>query len=211
MSTTELQTVTTPRLSIRRFLQQPARLILRLLGWRIANDPPDIPRYVLIGAHHTANFDGILLLLVGTALQMRVNFLMKDSLFRGIMGPVARRLGGIAIDRSTRHNVVDQIAGLMQSQPRMVIAIAPEGTRRKVPYWRSGFYHIARAADVPLVLAYADYQRKVVGFGPVLDLTGDVTADMDKIRAFYADIIPRHPEKISPVMLRSELPDEAAD
>lgn len=194
-----------PRMGIRRFLRGPARAILRLTGWRIAGAPPPIPRYVVIAAPHTSNWDGILMLLATTALQYPLNFLMKDSLFRGPLGPVARRLGGIAVDRRRSANTVEQIVAAFRQREAMALAIAPEGTRRPAECWRSGFYHIALQAGVPIVLGYIDYARREIGFGPVLWPTGDVRADMDRVRAFYADKIARHPERVGPIRLREEL------
>jgi 1-acyl-sn-glycerol-3-phosphate acyltransferase len=192
---------------LRRFFQRPAQLLLRLFGWQIVGSPPDLRKYILIGAPHTTNLDGVLLLLAATALQYRINFLMKDSLFRGPLGAVARAVGGIAIDRSKSNNTVETIARIFQEREELVLAIAPEGTRKHMPYWRSGFYHIALAADVPIVLAFADYEQRIVGFGPVLHPTGNVTEDMNLIREFYADKTACYPEKVGPIVLRSELPD----
>ncbi|GAB4572265.1 MAG: lysophospholipid acyltransferase family protein [Anaerolineae bacterium] len=185
-------------------MQAPTRLILRLLGWRIIGTPPDIPKYVLVGAPHTSNTDGFLMILVTTALRMRLNFLMKDSWFRGPLGAISRRLGGIPIDRSTSHNTVEQIVEAFKTHDTLALAITPEGTRRRTDHWRSGFYHIARQAGVPIVLAFADYTRKEVGFGPVITPTGDIKTDMDRIRAFYADKTGRFPENFGPVRLRNE-------
>lgn len=194
-------------MGVRRYLQRPAQFIMRLLGWRVESGPPALPKYILVGAHHTSNWDGFLLLLVGTAIQLRVNFLMKDSMFRGVLGPFFRRLGGVSIDRSSKHNTVDQIAAAFASHDHLIIAIAPEGTRKAVDYWRSGFYYMALKANIPLVLAYADYERKAVGFSDPIWLTGDIGADMDRIRAFFAKVTPRNPANRSRIRLRIE--DEA--
>jgi 1-acyl-sn-glycerol-3-phosphate acyltransferase len=188
----------------RRLLGIPARLILRLMGWRIVNRPPALARYVVIGAPHTANLDGFLMILVAMTLQLRLNFLMKDSWFKGVLGPISRGLGGIAIDRSQRHDTVEQIVAAFNARDSLALAIAPEGTRRRTDHWHSGFYHIALQAGVPLVLAYADYPRKEIGFSPALHLSGDIRADMDIIRAFYAGKTGQHPEKASPIRLRAE-------
>lgn len=193
-----------PGMGIRRFLKWPARLILRLLGWRIVGQTPDVPKYVVVGAPHTANSDGYLMLLFTTAIQLRVNFLMKESWFRGPLGPIARRLGGVAIDRSTSHNTVDQIVSAFAARDTMVLAITPEGTRRHTNHWRSGFYHIALGAGVPIALGFADYGRKEIGFGPVIYPSDDMSADMDQIRAFYAGKTARYPEQFGPVRLRHE-------
>lgn len=191
-------------MSIRRFLQHPARLILRLLGWRIVGQPPDIPKYVMLGVPHTSNADGFLMLLVATAVRLRLNFLIKDSWFKGPIGPLARRLGGVPIDRSTSRNTVGQIVEAFESRDELAFVITPEGTRRYTDHWRSGFYHIAKRANVPVVLGFIDYGKKQIGFGPAIELTDDTAADMDRIRAFYADKTARYPEKSGPIRLRRE-------
>lgn len=193
-----------PRMSIRRFLQWPARAILRLLGWQIVGQPPRIPKYVMLGVPHTSNADGFLMLLVATAVQLRLNFLIKDSWFRGPLGPLARRLGGVPIDRSTSRNTVGQIVAAFASREELAFVITPEGTRGYTDHWRSGFYHIARRANIPVVLGFIDYGSKQIGFGPAIELTSDTAADMDRIRAFYADKTARYPEKFGPIRLRRE-------
>lgn len=189
----------------------PARLILWLLGWKIVGQPPDLPKYVIIGAHHTSNSDGFLMLLYAMAIQLKINFLMKDSWFRGPLGLIARTFGGISIDRSQRHNTVKQIADAFHARDRMVLVITPEGTRKYVPHWRSGFYHIAQQARVPLALGFADYKNKKVGFGPLIMPTGDIEADMAKIREFYSGVTGRYPEKAGAILLKpQEQPAETA-
>lgn len=203
-ATTKLNVTRQPSRGFLRFLQWPARLLLQFLGWRIVGQAPDLPKYIVVGAPHTANSDGYLMLLLTIAHQIRVNFLMKDSWFRGPLGPIAHRLGGVAIDRSTSRNTVEQIVTAFNTRDTLALTIAPEGTRRHTNHWRSGFYHIARQAGVPIVLGFVDYGRKEIGFGPVITLSGDVAADMDQIRAFYADKTARFPENFGPVRLRRE-------
>ena len=189
--------------------QRIARALFSLANWQIAPPPPDLRRFILIGAPHTSNWDGIHLLLFAAATGLRVHFLIKESWLRGPLGPLVRRLGGIAIDRSQRHNTVEQLALRFDQQENLILAVAPEGTRRYVPHWKSGFYHIALAADVPLVLGYVDYHRRETGCGPALMLSGDSHADMDAIRAFYAGITPRFPAKAGAIRLQTEA--DAAD
>ncbi len=195
-----------PLSGLRRLLHGPARWILRLAGWRIVGAPPALARHIVIGAPHTSNWDGVLMLLATTALQYPLHFLMKDSLFRGPLGPIARRLGGIPVDRRRSTNMVEQIVTVFRQREALALAIAPEGTRSATGYWRSGFYHIAVQAGVPIVLAYADYARREIGFGALLWPSGDIAADMDRIRAFYADKTACHPERVGPIRLREEQP-----
>lgn len=209
MTAPALDTVRPTSRPVSRFSQRIARALFGLAGWRIVPPPPDLRRCVLIGAPHTSNWDGIHLLLFAAATGLRIHFLIKASWLRGPLGPLVRALGGIAIDRSQRHNTVEQLALLFASRADLILAVAPEGTRRHVPHWKSGFYHIALAAGVPIVLGYVDYRRRETGCGPLLMPCGDVQADMDKIRAFYADVTPRFPAQVGPIRLQAEV--DAAD
>ena len=183
--------------------------ILRLTGWRREGEPPEVDRCVLIASPHTSNWDGFFLLVFAAAYGIRVDWMGKDSLFRAPFGGLLRRLGGIPIDRSRSGNTVEAAVGRFREGGRLVLAVPPEGTRRVVDYWKSGFYHIAREADVPIVLGFLDYAERRGGFGPVIRPTDDVRADMDRIRAFYADKTGCHPELHSRVRLRME--DEPRD
>ena len=128
----------------------------------------------------------------------------KDSLFRGLHGVGLRALGGIPIERSHHHAMVSTMAQELRQRTRFVLLVPPEGTRSAVRYWKSGFYHIAREAGVPIVLGFLDYGRKRVGLGPTLWPTGHIQADMNIIRAFYADKQGRRPEKFQTPRLREE-------
>lgn len=173
---------------------------LRLLGWRIVGTPPAAPRYVIIAAPHTSNWDFPLMLAATVALGIRVSWLGKNTLFRPPFGGVMRALGGVPIDRSSAHNVVEQTARAFRDNEKLVILITPEGTRKRTDHWKSGFYHIACAAGTPLTLAFVDYARKRAGIGPTLTLTGDLDRDMRDIRAFYVDHAgARHPERMGAI------------
>ncbi len=198
------QTASVPgQLSLgRRLIRRPAHLFLRLLGWRLGNPPPTLRRYVLVGAPHTSNWDGFLLFVVTLATGVKLTVLMKDSLFRWPLGPIVRALGGIPIDRSRSMDMAQQLLDLFANHEDMVIAIAPEGTRKRVAFWKAGFYEIAEQAGVPLVLGYLDYARREGGFGPVIDPSDDIDADMETIRTFYAGKQPKYPDNAGPIRLR---------
>ncbi|MGM0577685.1 MAG: lysophospholipid acyltransferase family protein [Myxococcota bacterium] len=178
--------------------------ILKTTGWRVSGGPPPARRYVLVAAPHTSNWDLLYMLAIAAATDVEVRWIGKHTLFRGPLGVLLRRLGGIPIDRRAPRGLVDQMAHLFAEADDLVLAIPPEGTRARRDHWKSGFYHIARAADVPVALTYLDYERKEGGFGPAVRLTGDMRADMDRIRAFYADKRGKHPERESTVRLKGE-------
>ncbi len=180
------------------------KLFLKLMGWRAQGPLPDLPKFVLVAAPHTSNWDLPYMLAIGTVLGMRVSFMGKHTLFRPPFGWIMRFLGGISVDRRGRHGAVDQMAAIFRQRERLILAVAPEGTRSHRDHWRSGFYEIARAADIPIVLGFLDYGNKCGGLGPILHPTGDLHADMDLIRAFYEPIRGRRPRKFGPIRLKGE-------
>ena len=182
-------------------------MLVRMTGWRREGAAPRAELCVLIAAPHTSNWDGFYLIALAAAYGIRVDWMGKESLFRGPFGGVLRRLGGVPIDRSRASNAVAAAVDRFREGDRLMLAVSPEGTRGSVQYWKSGFYHIARQAGVPIVLGFLDYARKRGGFGPTIQPTADARSDMDRIRAFYADKTGRHPERQSRIRLRME--DEA--
>lgn len=180
---------------LRGLLRALSILYLKIIGWRKVGNLPDIPQYVIIVAPHTSNWDFPIGLAFAFALKIRGYWLGKDSLFRWPFRGFFRWLGGIPIDRSKSSDVVAQMVQIFRERARLTMVLAPEGTRKKVSYWKSGFYHIARGANVPIVLAFLDYFRKAGGIGPVFKPTGDIEADMEFIRAFYKTVTGKYPEK----------------
>lgn len=180
------------------------KAILDAAGWTIGSERPKSDRFVLVAAPHTSNWDFLYAIACTTSFGLPLRFMAKDSLFRGPQGALLRALGGIPIDRSKNNNVVDATAQSFANERALVVLIPPEGTRKAAAYWKSGFYHIARKAKVPVGLGFLDYAHKRVGIGPLLALTGDVRRDMDQIRAFYADKAAKHPELYTPPRLREE-------
>jgi 1-acyl-sn-glycerol-3-phosphate acyltransferase len=145
------------------------------------------------------------MLALATLLDVDVSFMAKHTLFRGPMGWVMRRVGGIPVRRHRHENVVEQMARQLQGPDPLCLIVPAEGTRGYVPHWKSGFYHIAGAAGVPIVMGYLDYARRRGGFGPELIPTGDVRQDMDEIRSFYGDKIGRHPARFGAIRLKEEM------
>ena len=180
---------------LRNFMHALSIMLLRLRGWRIEGNFPDLPKYVLIAAPHTSNWDFPLTLGVCFALRAKLYWMGKHTLFWGPLGPVMRWLGGIPVMRSRNNSLVQQMVTVYQQSAQLVVAIPPEGTRQRVKEWKTGFYHIACGAQVPIVLAYMDYARKVCGFGPVFYPTGDIVADMPRIQDFYRDKVGKHPDQ----------------
>jgi 1-acyl-sn-glycerol-3-phosphate acyltransferase len=134
----------------------------------------------------------------------------KHTLFRPPLGWLMRGLGGLPIDRSARHNVVEQAVQSFRERERLVLAILPEGTRKRTPYWKSGFYHIAVGAKVPIALGYADYRRKVGGIGRIFVPSGDVDTDMAIIREFYSRMTGKRPEQFGEIRLKAQDEDTRA-
>lgn len=169
-----------------------SRAGLKALGWRTEGMTPDeiaaYPKYVLIAAPHTSNWDFPITLMVCFALRLKVYWMAKASLFAWPIGWLARWLGGIAIDRSASNNTVQNTVAAFAARERLAVIVAPEGTRGKVTHWKTGFYHMAHGAGVPIALAYLDFKHKAGGIGRMFHTTGDIGADMAEIQQFYSGI-----------------------
>lgn len=179
-----------------------ARSALRLVGWRIDAELPALDKYVVVFYPHTSNWDFVVGIIATWALRLRVDFLGKHTLFEGPFGWLFRALGGHPVRRGGRENVVEQVKRLIDSQPRIVLAIAPEGTRKFTDHWKSGFYHIALESKLPVALAYLDRATKTIGLGPLVHLTGDRERDLAVIRDFYKDKRGFRPEQAGTIALR---------
>lgn len=178
---------------------------MRSTGWTFTGELPPQGKFMLICAPHTSNWDLIYLLAVMFLLRIKVSWMGKHTIFKKPFGGFMKWLGGIPINRSSIHGVVDQMVDHFNAHDNLIIAIAPEGTRHKTEIWKSGFYHIAYKAQVPLLLGFIDYKHKLAGTGPAFIPTGNMQKDMDRIREFYADIRGAKPENESRIILREEL------
>lgn len=166
---------------------------MSITGWRFAGVVPDEPKFVIIVAPHTSNWDFPLGVMALFSLGFRVSFLGKHTIFKWPLGIFMRWLGGIPVERSlSRDRVVESIAAF-NSVDKLILAIAPEGTRKLVPRWKTGFYHVAAGARVPIVPVAFDFRRRVIGIGPPFFTTGDMEADMPKIKQFFAGAVAKHP------------------
>ncbi len=180
------------------------RTALRLAGWRVEGPAPQAAKYVLLAAPHTSNWDFVVMMAAGLALGVWPHWVGKHTLFAPPFGWFARRLRGIPVDRRAAANMVDQLAAQFDRRDHLVLAMPPEGTRGRADHWKSGFYHVALAAGVPIAMGYVDFGRRVAAIGPLVQPCGDLRADMDRIRAFYADKAGRHPERQGPIRLKAE-------
>jgi 1-acyl-sn-glycerol-3-phosphate acyltransferase len=176
-----------------RMLQRLAHLILRLGGWTPVGELPDVPRALFIAAPHTSNWDGLWLLTYKVALNIRLHFLAKHTLFWWPLGPVLRALGALPIDRTASTSTVQQVIDEFATRERFWFALSPEGTRKSLPYWKTGFYRIAEAADVPLVLGFIDYGKRQMGIGITLPPERNLDVDLELMRDFYAPLVGRVP------------------
>ena len=184
-----------------------AQVILRALGWKLEATLPDTKKYVLIGAPHTSNWDFVYMLLFRSAIGINPHWVGKDTFFRWPFGGLWERLGGIPVNRRSRNSFVDQMVATFQEHDELILVIAPEGTRSKTRYWKSGFYYIALGAGVPIVMGFLDYARKVGGIGSALMPTGDIQADFITLREFYADKTGKHPREQGEIRLRDTISD----
>lgn len=178
--------------------------ILRLIGWKLDIVLPKEKKFVLIGAPHTSNWDFPLALLAFWTLDIKICWLAKQQLFRGPFHYLFTALGGIPVDRSAPQGIIHQLANRFRQSNELVLTIAPEGTRSKTRYWKSGFYYIALEADVPVYLGYIDYGKKALGFNKRLKPAGDIDTDMKTIAAYYQGITGKHPDKQGIIQIRKK-------
>ncbi|WP_020656174.1 1-acyl-sn-glycerol-3-phosphate acyltransferase [Massilia niastensis] len=181
--------------------QRSALRLLNLLGWRLAFKPLPGPHGIAVVYPHTSNWDFLIGLLAKWAVGLQFRWLAKDTLFRGAMGRVMRYWGGIAVDRSAPMGATRHLAQQMLASKWCWVAITPEGTRSYRPHWKSGFYHLALAARVPLVLICLDYKKKEMRVVDTLDLSGDTERDLAAIRAVYRDCVALNPQDAAPIQL----------
>jgi 1-acyl-sn-glycerol-3-phosphate acyltransferase len=187
--------------------QRTALRLLQLFGWRMRFKPLPGPHGVAVVYPHTSNWDFVIGLLGKWALGLPFRWLGKESLFKGLTGKTLGRMmrswGGVPVERGTSTGATARLAETMQAAPWFWLALAPEGTRSYRPNWRSGFYHLAVAAKVPLLIVYLDYPNKELGVVDCIDLTGDPVIDMAAIAAAYKGHEGLHPELAAPIVLSS--------
>ncbi len=170
------------------------RLAMRLIGWKFEGALPAMPRYVLIVAPHTSNWDFPVGLAAKFALGLKAKWLGKHTIFRGPPGWILRAIGGIPVDRSRPDGTVEGVLAEMQTARTFVLALSPEGTRKRTTHWKTGFYRIAVAGGVPIVPVWFDWSTRTIGLLPPFRPTGDASQDIPWIRALYRKEMARHPE-----------------
>lgn len=172
--------------------RKACRTVLRLCGWSLAGEFPDVPKLVLIAAPHSSWWDGVWGLLIKVAIGADVHFMGKRELFFWPLGSLLRRLGGMAIDRGSAQGVVGQMIDQFRQREKLWLGIAPEGTRKPVQRWKSGFWRIAREAGVPIFPVAFHYPDKTIRLGPLFDTSADMEADLARLRSFYAPFRGKH-------------------
>lgn len=175
------------------------KAILGLFGWKISGSvPPELKRMVMVAAPHTSNWDYPIAILSFWYIGIKMRYFIKDAYTRSVLGFLFRASGAIGVDRSRRGNLTSFAIEQLEQNDEMVILVPAEGTRARVEKWKTGFYHIAIQAKVPIVLGYVNYEKKIAGIGPVYHPTGDFETDMAHIEAFYRDKVGRFPEHYNP-------------
>jgi len=185
-------------------VQRTARRLLALAGWRVNFPWPLEPRGIILVYPHTSNWDFVVGLLALLATGLPAQWVGKDTLFRWPFVGLLQCLGGIPVNRRERTGFIDQLVAEFRRRPWMWLALAPEGTRQRTNHWKSGFYHLALAAGVPVGLGFLDYGRRIAGVTTWLSLSGDKDLDLARIRAFYADKAGLHPALAGEIRLRDD-------
>lgn len=187
---------------IKHFLKFIGWIMLKVSGWKPDPRIPQHKKYVCVVYPHTSNWDFPLGMAYVFAAGHNLRWMGKDTLFKGLAGPIMRWLGGISINRSAAQNVVSQTVTKFNESEELVIVIPPEGTRGKGDYWKTGFYRIAREAKLPVACGYIDYKTKMVGMGEVFEMTGDQETDLDMFRKFYDGMAGKHPADMAPIQFK---------
>jgi 1-acyl-sn-glycerol-3-phosphate acyltransferase len=191
----------------RSFVQKLWYWLFKVLGWRADYQEPPFSKYIVIVWPHTSNLDFLIGFIFSRAYGLpQPHFLAKNSYFKGVMGSIGRWAGGIPVDRSKSTNFVDQVAAEIKQREEFVLAVTPEGTRSKTQYWKSGFYYMALASDVPVLMASIDFAKKLISYRNWFKPSGDLEADMEIIRRSYAGVQGRHPERIGEIRVRPPEP-----
>ena len=178
---------------IRTVMRWLALAVYRLGGWKTHGVKPPLNKYVIIAAPHTSNWDLPYMLCSALKLNAKLYWMGKDAIFRWPLKRFFKWLGGIPIDRSQSNNIVALSIEQFRQNKKLILTVPPSGTRKRVLNWKTGFYHIAHGAGVPIALGFLDYKKKIGGIGPLVRPTGNIEADMQVIKNFYNDISGKYP------------------
>ncbi|GAB4503863.1 MAG: lysophospholipid acyltransferase family protein [Anaerolineales bacterium] len=173
------------------------QIILRLAGWRVVGQLPHLPKYIIVGAPHTSNWDFVMFLALALVLKGDMRYMGKAELFRSPLGGFFRWCGGVPVDRSKPQGLVEQTVQAIREAEHFRLVITPEGTRKQVTEWKRGFYYIARQANIPIVAGFVDSQTKTCGIGPIFTLSSDIEADLRTIQSFFKDKVGINPKLTS--------------
>ncbi len=181
-------------------MQRISKFILfNLLGWKVPNDfPSDIGKYIIIAAPHTSNWDFPIAVLSKFAKGKDINFIGKHTLFKPPFGFIFRAMGGTPVNRSASKNMVQSIVDIFNEKDKFIFAISPEGTRKKVSKWKTGFYHVAIGAKVPVVMATLDFENKQILINEPYYVTGDQKVDFEYFHNYFKDVKGKNPEQFDP-------------
>jgi 1-acyl-sn-glycerol-3-phosphate acyltransferase len=186
-----------------RFSYLFAKIILKLIGWKIDITIPPEKKFILIAAPHTSNWDLPLMLIISIIFGVQFNWIAKDTLFKGWFGKYMRWLGGIPVNRRSPKNFTEQVIEIIKQSEKLIIVLAPSGTRGYTEYWKTGFYRIAKGANVPIAFGFLDYGKKVGGFKPGFSPSGNIEEDFKLIRNFYKGMKGKNPDNFGPIKINT--------
>lgn len=177
-------------------MQSLAKKLLNMIGWKVVGNYPDVKKFILIVAPHTSNWDFVIGIIARFAMGRKVYFLAKHQLFNPLSGWFFKSLGGFPVHRGKKHDLVEQVVSEFQQHDEFILGITPEGTRSPVTRWKTGFYHIACKAEVPIVMVGFDYQKKEMAIQQPVYPSGDIEKDFSKITAYFSTVKGRYPKTI---------------
>lgn len=192
-----------PDAAERNWFQKLCLGVLSLFGWRTVYKPPAEPKGIILVYPHTSNWDFIIGILFSYGYGLGASWIAKHSAFRWPLGPLLRRIGGIPIDRRKASGTIGAMVDAYRESESLWIAITPEGTRSRTDHWKSGFYRIALAADVPCALGFIDFKTKTVSIATYVRFTGETGKDLARLREFYAGKRGLRPEKEGDICFRT--------
>lgn len=184
-----------------RLSQWIGLILMHLIGWRMRGEFPNVPKGMLVIAPHTSNYDGVVSVAAILALRLQLFFFVKDSAFIWPFGGLMRWFGAVPVDRESSRDMVGFTASKYNSKDALMLAIAPEGTRKSSPAWKTGFYWIAHRAGVPLIMVSFDYGKKEVVILGSFTPTGNIEQDLPLIIGSFKGMVPRHPDRLSAPLL----------